>query len=236
MCFSAEASLGVAIALLPAGAYCVEAAWRKDRGYLPLAFVPVLFGLQQLCEAAVWIGMGRENPETVRVASLGFLFFALAVWPAWIPLALATVESRAWNRRALFLLAGLGLLFGFVYYLPVATAGGRGLDPTAVGHSIRYDLSVVPAVRSSWWWLWPSLYVAAVCSPLLASRDRRLRTLGTAVGLSAAVAYALFEYAFASVWCFLAAVLSFYLVYILWLLFDAAERIPKPEIRVLPSN
>jgi hypothetical protein len=217
MCFSAEASLGAA-ALLPAGAYGVEAAWRKDRRYLPLALMPLLFGLQQICEARVWAGLAVGNPELARLPSLAFLFFALVLWPDWVPLAAAAVEPRGWKRRAFVALAGGGAAFGVAYYVPAAADGGRGLGPAVVGHSVRYDFSAVPAAGG---WAWLALYLVAVCGPLLASRDRSLRPLGAAVAVSAVVAYALFEYAFASVWCFLAAVLSLYLAY-------ALHRVPEP--------
>jgi hypothetical protein len=236
MCFSAEASLGVAVVLLPAGAYCVETAWRKGLRYLPLAVVPILFGLQQLCEAQVWAGLGLEDQERARIASLGFLFCALALWPVWIPLAVATVEPRGWTRTVILILAVAGVSFGVAYFLPVATDGGRGLDPTLIGHSIRYDLSAVPATRTVWWWVWPALYLAAVCGPLLASRDCRLRMLGAAVVLSAAVSYALFEYVFVSVWCFCAAVLSLYLAYVLYRRPDNPPVIPEPGICLTPSR
>ena len=212
MCFSAEASLGVAAALLPAGAYAVAAARRKDRRYLPLATVPVLFGIQQLCEAGVWAGLGRGDPDAARVASVGFLFFGLAVWPAWVPLAVATVEPDGRRRAAFLALAAAGVLVGCVYYLPVAADDGRGLNPAVVGHSVRYDLPAGPGPG----WVWPALYLAAVAGPLAASGDRRLRPLGVAVVAAAAVAYAAFREAFASVWCFLAAVLAAYLVYVLY--------------------
>lgn len=216
MCFSAEASLGAAVALLPAGGYCVEAAWRKDRAYLPLAAVPVLIGLQQLCESQVWVGLDLGKPELVRRASLWFLFFALAVWPVWVPLAVAAVEGRGWKRWAFVAVSGVGTLFAITHYVPLAASGGSGLNPTAVRHSIRYDLSAVPAAGSARWWVWPALYSVAVAGPLLAARDRHLRPLGIAILLAAAASSVLFEYAFASVWCFFAAILCLYLVYVVY--------------------
>src|SRR5437588_159471 len=147
MCFSAGASFGLSAALLPVGAYCVEAAWRKDRTYLPLAAFPVLFGLQQLCEGQVWFGLGRGDTDLVRGASLVFLFFALAVWPVWVPLALAVIEPPGWKRWGVVALAAAGALFAAAYYGPVAADGGRTLGPTAVGHSLRYDFSAVPAAQ-----------------------------------------------------------------------------------------
>ena len=174
---------------------------------------PLLFGLQQLCEARVWDGLDRGDPELARVPSLAFLFFALALWPVWVPLAAVAVEPPGHKRLVLLMLAGVGLVFGALYYRPAIN--GNGLSSAVVGHSIRYDFSAVPVTRSAWWWVWPALYLAAVCVPPLISRNRLLRPLGIAVVLLAAVTYALFAYSFVSVWCFFAAVLSLYLAYVL---------------------
>ena len=223
MCFSAEASFGVAAVLLPVGGYCLAEAWRKDRGYLPFAAAPVLFGLQQLCEGVVWMGTDRGEPESARPASLAFLFFALALWPVWIPLAAAAVEPRGWPRRVRVALAGFGALFGVAYYLPVAADRAWGVGPVVIGHSLRYDLTIIPAVGSPVWWIWPTAYLAVVLVPLLTARDHRLRSLGAATAAAAAVSYVLFEYAFASVWCFFASVVSMDLVYVL-------RRLPVPNV------
>ena len=221
MCFSADASLGAAVVLLPVGGYCAAAALHKDRAYLPLAVAPLLFGIQQMAEAVVWLGVDHNNPALARAGSRWFLLFALAVWPAWIPLAAAAIEPRGTRRRAFLALAALGLGLGGVYYLPLV-AGGALTEPTVVGHSLRYDFSGVPAVRVAPGWVWPALYMVAVSVPLLASRDRRLRVLGALVAAAAAVAYLAFRDAFASVWCFLAAALSAYLAYALY-------RLPGPN-------
>jgi hypothetical protein len=102
MCFSAEASLAASVAILPAGAFCVVAAVRKDRRYLPLALIPLFFGFQQLCEAGVWRGLHADEPALLKWSSLAFLFFAIGFWPGWVPLAAATVEGRPAKRRLLF--------------------------------------------------------------------------------------------------------------------------------------
>lgn len=226
MCFSADASLGAAIVLLPVGGYCAAAAASKDWAYLPLAITPLVFGFQQLGEAMVWLGVERNDPDLARGASRWFLLFALAVWPAWIPLAAAAIEPPGARRWAFRALAAVGLGFGGAYYLPLVT-GDALADPQVVGHSIRYDFSTVPAVRLAPGWVWPAAYLAAVCGPLLASRDRRLRPLGALVAAAAAAAYVAFREAFASVWCFLAAALSVYLAYVLARLPDARPGNPR---------
>lgn len=53
MCHSAGASFGVGAVLIPAGLYCLSAAARKDRAYVPLAVTPLVFGVQQCIEGCV---------------------------------------------------------------------------------------------------------------------------------------------------------------------------------------
>ena len=219
MCFSAEVSLGVAAALLPVGGYCASTAVRKNRAYFLLGVVPTMFGVQQLCEAGVWLGLERGDAVLVRTASLWFLFFALALWPAWIPLAAAVVEPRGVKR--------------WVYYAPLAVGGIDWANARVVGHSIRYDFAIIPAVRAAPDWVWPTLYLVAVCGPLLASADRRLRPLGVGVVFSAAVAYLAFRETFASVWCFLGAALSVYIGYVIYRLPDRGA--DNCETRPAPS-
>src|SRR5262249_7512718 len=77
VCFSAEASFAVGIALIPAGVYCLWAAALKKPSFLGLAAVPIFFGIQQISEGFVWQGRvsASEKIET-QTASLVFLFFA----------------------------------------------------------------------------------------------------------------------------------------------------------------
>ena len=112
MCFSADASLGAAIVLLPVGGFCAAAALSKDRAYLPLAVIPLLFGVQQLCEAVVWLGLERAEPDLIRAGSGWSLLFALAVWPTWVPLAAAAIELPGARRWAFIGLVGVGLALG----------------------------------------------------------------------------------------------------------------------------
>lgn len=229
MCFSAEASLGAAIVLLPAGAYCIDAAWRKDRRYLLLATVPLLFGLQQLCESIVWVGIDHGNGRAVRAAALAYLGFALAVWPVWIPVSLAAIEKRRSMRAVQGVVAGAGVVFAIVTSLPLAsTAGGR--EPAIVGHSIRYDLSGVSVIHSPWWSVWLAVYLITVSAPMMVSRNHRLRPVGVIVILAAAVSYFAFEQAFASVWCFFAAILSLCIIRVLHLV---PEREPGKSATIL---
>lgn len=222
MCFSTEVSVGVAVVLLPVGGYCLAAAAVKDRTYLPLAALPLLFGIQQVFEAGVWYGVGRGDPALTRPASVAFLFFALAVWPVWVPLAAAALEGPGWRRRAFVGLAIAGLAIAATYFGPVAAGAREG--PRVVGHSLRYDLPDPGLV-------WPVAYLAAVCLPLAASRVPAVRPLGWLALAAAGVSYLAFREAFTSVWCFLAAALSGYLAHVLHRVPDSRRVDPDTEPR-----
>lgn len=215
MCFSANASLASGILLFPIGAYCLTAALRKNFRYVPLALTPLLFGVQQFCEAYVWIGLEENDPALVKRAALAFLFFAVAFWPCWIPFVTAVVDPRPGKRRLFFGLAGIGLAVGGAYYVAAALYYDEWLVVGVANHAIRYDLSRMPLGQAAASVVWQGVYLALVCVPLLMSRERRLGALGISIALAAAITHVVFRYAFASIWCFFAAVLSAQICYVL---------------------
>lgn len=216
MCFSADASLVAGTLLLPAGAYCVTAALHKNRLYLPLAITPLFFSAQQFCEAGVWIGLENDNPSLVKLTSIAYLFFAIAFWPFWIPLATAVLEPRRRRRWLFFALSGAGLLVGGGCELEIALHYDEWLSVGIDGHSIRYDLSRIPLAEAITGVAWQAMYLSLVCVPLLVSNERRLRALGISVAVAAVLAHLAFRYAFASVWCFFAAMLSLQICNVLY--------------------
>jgi hypothetical protein len=82
-------------------------------------------------------------------------------------------------------------------------------------NSIIYEFSVPYRVPFSIPLPASVLYSFIVLVPLLFSSYRHLRTFGVLVGLSMVLAMAAYDYAIVSVWCFFAAVLSLYLVYMI---------------------
>jgi MFS family permease len=216
VCFSAEASFVTGAVLLPAGVYCTVAAVRKNRSYLPHAVAPLLFAVQQFAEAGVWAGLDRDDPAVVRPFALVFLFFAVAFWPAWASFAAAFLEPRPRWRGCLFALSALGFVLGLTCYLPAAGRYDEWVQVRIAGHSVQYDLSRMPAAETVVGAVWRWVYLGLVCLPLLTTRDRRLGLFGVAVATAAVIAYLVFRYAFASVWCFFAAALSAQLCYVLY--------------------
>lgn len=215
MCFSADVSLTVGAALLPAGAYCTRQAWVKDPSYLALAVIPLVFGIQQISEGFVWMGMLSNDQDLVRSASLVFLGFALVFWTFWIPLSASFIENRPRIKRAYQGLAGAGLFFGLLLYLPLFIHSADRLTTTVHFHSIAYDFSTLPLFRILPSSIWQMFYLAIVSVPLLmVGKGVPLKLFGVLIAISAVLSQLAFWYAFYSVWCLFAAGLSACLVYI----------------------
>jgi hypothetical protein len=232
MCFSAEASFTVGAALAPAGAYCLKSAFQKNTALVPLALVPIAFGLQQLSEGMVWLGIHSQDPALIQKAAVFFLFFAIPFWPFWIPISLLCMECRKSVRYILGGLALLSLVWMWFSY-PLLVKPDEWLTTRQVHHSIQYDFDTLPAFQVMSQTVWRNLYLAAIVAPFLVrgrgQSGKSHLVGGIAVAVFFLVAYLLFWYAFTSVWCFFAAVLSLYLCYVFY-------RQPGPAPARLPQT
>ncbi|MDH6117481.1 hypothetical protein ABH930_003158 [Kitasatospora sp. GAS204A] len=205
MCWSAEADLVTGTAVAGLGLLCL-ARVRRARD-LPLAAVPLLLGVHQLTEAAVWLGVdGRISAGPALWARTAWVLIALPVLPALVPAGVwcalgppsADASSiAAHRRRAGFALLGVtvaALLLAAVLTHPVTAEAHRHL--LTFGTGIPY----VPLLLTG--------YLLATVGALLASGDRLLRLLGWLVGGAAVVCALLWRLAFISTWCALAALVS----------------------------
>jgi hypothetical protein len=225
MCFSAEASFGVGAVLLPAGLYCVNGAVQYRVAYLPLGIIPIIFAIQQFAEGLVWVGLDHNYPALVEGSALIFLLFALSFWPFWMPFSVLFLEPRKPVRAALAVAAFLGLMFSLLLYVPLAQNAGRWLKVDVWYHAIQYDYSPLPAFSIMSKVRWELLYVTLVFSPLVVSTARRLKVFFLMLAASAAISHIVYWYAFVSVWCFIASVLSAQLCFFFSSLEEEAKRI-----------
>lgn len=211
MCFSAPVSFAAGGVLLAAGSWTMWRA-RSAPGWLPLAAIPALFGLQQIAEGAVWIGVSSEDAALTTVAAKAYLFFAQSLWLAWLPLSAALIEPDASRRRGLWGLAAFGAVFGSSLYGPVLTdfgdAGLLGVDCAA--GSLTYRTGT----------LWPvglGNLIYVLLGPLAAfvsSRDQ-MKTFLFLLFVTAVGTWLVQQATWVSVWCFVAAALSLYVAH--WL-------------------
>jgi hypothetical protein len=202
MCFSAQASFVAGVALLAIGAATVTRASR--RAEIPYAMIPVLFGLQQLLEGALWLTFPDRAPTLNTWLTHAYSLFSHVLWPVYVPLAALALEAVPWRRRVLASIAVAGGLVG-LYLLAMLIR--LPIVARVTGQHILYDSPHFYVLTTM------GLYVIGTCVSLMFSSHRRVMAFGVAAFLSAVAAYAFYATWFISVWCFFAALLS---VIVVW--------------------
>lgn len=179
-----------------------------------LALVPVFFGIQQGVEGRVWQELEAGSAEGARSYALLFHFFSHFLWLWWLPLCSYLMESNAFRKRIFAGFAAIGALIGATGYT-LLVFHPEWMTVSVVHHSIDYDV-IIP-FRSNVSIPIPASipYAMIILLPLLFSSHQALRNFGVMVALSMVLAMLVYGYALVSVWCFLAAALSFYMVYII---------------------
>lgn len=218
MCFSANASFIASAALIPSGGFCVKSViQRKKYRYLPLSVVPIFFGIQQFFEGMVWTSLaaGDAGQARCRIYSRIFLFFALSLWPVWMPFVAITVEKRLRWRFFMAAMMVVGLAAGDVMFAPLLSDTAGWLKTRVVCNSISYQYTSALIFASTTTALVRLGYLLMGGLPLLLSSDPIVRRFGGMLAVSAIVTHIFYTYAFASAWCFFAAVMSGYLCWAL---------------------
>lgn len=213
MCFSASVSYGTAAVLIPTGLYAIRQARRLRAGYIGFALAPILFGIQQALEGRVWQFVDAGQPEGAVPFALAYHFFSHFLWPWWIPLSAYLVETHGGRRQFFLGLFGFGFAAGALVYFTALFNLAR-LSIEVKHHSLVYHVTTTYRPSFDLDLPFPSsvLYGLLVLVPLFFSTHRHLKVFGVLVALSMALTAAAYGYAFVSVWCFFAAVISIYLV------------------------
>lgn len=195
MCFSPTASFATAGATAIIGAYTLLRA--PTSRALPLALMPLIFGLQQGIEGLLWNNLlaRPDGANTVALTTL-FLFVAQVFWPLFAPVAVLLIEPDQRRRRLMSacLVVGIGVSGYLLWWLLQGTHGVVLVDGHVIYTTPRqysYGLGLA--------------YLAATGLPMVVSTWRAVALLGAIVIVGCAVAYAAYWEAFVSVWCFFAA-------------------------------
>ena len=233
MCFSATVSYSAAAVLVTTGLYAFQQARRLQPPYWMWALVPILFGIQQAFEGRVWQELEAGNASAVVPFALGFHFFSHFLWLWWFPLCSYLVEPGKSSmigkirRRIIGGCAIFGAFAGTLVYA-VIVFHPEWMSIAVREHSIVYNFTV-PYRSSTNIPITPAaLYALTILVPLLFSSHRLIRIFGVLITLSVVLASEAYSAAYVSVWCFFAAVLSLYLVYMIRQL--VAESKINPEL------
>jgi hypothetical protein len=198
MCFSATSSFVASVVIGSIGVATLRHV-REPRALL-FASVPMLFALHQFSEGMVWLGLdGRIGKIALDHVAFLFTLYAQGLLPLLMPAAVALMEPPGWRRWAILGLTGIGAVVcawdvtGLVFY------------PSQVfveHHSIVYR-----NLLTGNFWI-SCLFILATCGALLLSTHRVVRAYGVLNVIGLTIVEIVRDYAFASVWCFYAAILS----------------------------
>lgn len=159
--------------------------------------------------------MNASSALSTHIFSVGFLFFSHFFWPFWIPLSAYYIArnkrcSRAWIK---LVFAVIGTVLGLLAFIP-SLINPHSVQVHMCARSIQYDFyTVISAIIGTSWARY--IYIAVIILPLWISRNWAIKLLGTLILISVIVTYWLYSYAFNSVWCFFAAFVSIYVVYVI---------------------
>lgn len=208
MCFSASASFTAGAVLLTMGAIAIRKS--STPAQRVLSCIPIIFGLQQLTEGLLWIGLSRPGYEyLVQPAKYGFLLFAQVVWPAFIPYSIMRIEPKPIRKKIMKVLFGFGLVLA-AYFAYCLSACDVTVAPGCahINYVLSYPALGVYAMSFGY-------FLPAAIPPFI-SGIGRLRVLGLFTLLAYVAAKIFYEQYVISVWCFFAALVSGFVLFIIY--------------------
>lgn len=202
MCFSAEASFLAGFGLLSSSFYFLRKPIKQE--YLFLKIIPLLFGLQQLCEGIVWVTY--MNPTYSAVTTFfkyAFLFYAFFLWPMYVPFSLIFATHGIYKTIQL-VLTGVGIaVSGTLAWLSYC----YGVNLHVSCNHIEYFFPIAECGTQ----FLAFLYLITTIGSFFFTHNKKLMYAGLLIGASALMSWYVFTVWFTSVWCFFAAVVSSYI-------------------------
>jgi hypothetical protein len=198
LCFSATANFVGSGVLGAIG--LATLAEVKHRRELLFAAMPFLFAIHQFTEGFVWLGLDSgPGSALAHNAGAAYILYAQGLLPFLLPLSVLLIEPTENRRQRMAGFLALGtflavyILWGLIAY---------PLQVSAVQHTVVY-LNAISTTT-----LVAVLYVIATCGALFFSGFRGLVLLGALNLAGLLVVMLIRRYAFTSIWCAYAAVIS----------------------------
>jgi hypothetical protein len=197
VCFSAAASFTAGVTLSAVGVLTITKVERRNE--LPLALIPLLFGVQQIVEGFVWLSFSHHALELRQTMTYIYSGFSHVLWPIYVPFAFLVLEATPWRRKVMLAFQATGLAVGLFLLYSIAT---NPVIAKVESHHIVYD--------SPHFYIGPVIvaYLAATCFTGTFSSHTFVRLFGGLALVAFIGSYLFAEYALVSVWCYFAAVLS----------------------------
>ncbi len=207
MCFSAIASFGAATVITTVGVVAYKKADKKPLRLL--ALIPVFFGIQQFFEGIVWLSsMYDDWSFLLKFSTYGFIFFAWIIWPIYIPFTLWKIEKNFLRKKIIFAFLPIGF---FVVSAFMYVALNYGVSAEIKDCSILYNI----AFEYEYSWIVIIMYLTSTTFSPLFSSINKVWVLGILNLITYFVSKIYYHDHLTSVWCFLAAISS---LVILWII------------------
>ncbi len=198
MCYSATASFTGSGVIAVIGIATLRHV-REPRTLL-FAAMPLLFSIHQFVEGLVWLGLnGQIGKLAFDHVAFMFTMYAQGLLPVLMPLAVTLMEPRGRRREVMVGLTAIGAVAAAWDAIGLISLP---LNTCVQGHSIAYINQMTASLPIS------VLYILAACGTLLLSTHRVIRWYGALNIIALSITQIVKAYAFASVWCFYAAIMS----------------------------
>ncbi|MEO5806435.1 DUF6629 family protein [Devosia sp.] len=205
MCFSASVSFTTGTLISIVGLLALSKARPRMRLF---AALPLLFGIQQLTEGAIWSAMPTApSGPAIHWLTQAYAFFIGVLWPVLFPLSLYLIEPSQRRRRLILILLALG---GVVAIYTLVVMGLFGFSVRVAHQCLVYEN---PAG------IWPGMelvYLLATSGAFFIASDDRIHWLGVANLAGFGIAASFFSLNLPSVWCFCAAIISSLICWYVW--------------------
>ena len=222
MCFSASASFVSGGVLSALGVLAIKKT--KFPHEKMIASVPFIFGIQQIIEGFIWINSNEiQTPSGIvtfgpKVLTYGYLFFAMILWPTFLPISIGLIELK---RKKKILILTLPAAITSLYFTWVLFK--YPIYSQIQENHIQYHFTIHPSLFIV------TTYCLATILPCLLSSHRWIVGVGAVLTVALLFSKIYFDDAFASIWCFFSALLSAFI----YIHFAIRERTHQ---RALPKN
>lgn len=213
MCFSATASFTAGAVLIGAGVVTRKKA--RNTRFSHFAAIPMLFGIQQTFEGALWLGLENEAlAPLIGIGKYAFLLFAWVVWPIYVPFSVRKIETNVIRRKLLQFTQMVGVaaaaILAYILFF-------HEVIPMIKGQSIFYEVRFETNYNA----VMTVLYLICTVAPPLLSATRKVWMLGLVTGVLYMVTLLFYTQHLLSVWCFFSAIGS---IFILWIIQSGTHR------------
>lgn len=158
----------------------------------------MLFALQQFVEGLIWLSL-QSRPEYTLPLTYIFLFFALLLWPIYVPVMAMIMEPQKIRRRVLLVLSIVGAVIGILFY---ASFFIKPEAARVVNQCIYYSNPAPYPILLSY------LYVLVTVGSGIISSRPILKLFCLLILIFSLITWLVYTVNFISVWCFFAAIIS----------------------------